>query len=182
MAARGMYHCDLEGWPAFPFEHRQAYPRVWQKAANAALERLRRGDWIAQGISPAYGPEPRRIATDLWDYLQLLDRLEEAKGAGFRFVALTISEVRRPTLLAAEVDKDLPRTQPASFATLRERCIELFERLDKELPLTASKKVFFREARAQVDPDLKDYLLKKAWQAAELDPQRSEPGVRPVDR
>jgi hypothetical protein len=54
--------------------------------------------WVAAGISCRTGPIPVPIDPDLWDYLQFVDRAEEAKGAGFHFICLTVSEVQPPRL------------------------------------------------------------------------------------
>ena len=98
MAARRVMHFDTEGWPVFEFAEMQAYPRVWQRAADRALQKRRDGEWIAEGISARFGPQPRRIDTNLWDYLRLKDLAEEAEGSGFHFVALTISSLEIPTV------------------------------------------------------------------------------------
>ena len=80
----------------FPFEELQAFSRTWKKAAVLALAKLQSGEWTAEGISSQFGPQSVAIDTNLWDYLRIIDRSEEAEGAGFHFVALTVSDVRPP--------------------------------------------------------------------------------------
>jgi hypothetical protein len=114
MAARRATHFDEEGWPLFAMAERQAYPRVWQKAAQIVREKLRDGEWVAEGISSQFGPQPVRIDTNLWDYLRLNDRVEEAEGAGFHFVALTVSSTRLPKVQVSQ----------AKHASLRKQLTE----------------------------------------------------------
>jgi hypothetical protein len=94
MVARGTYHYDLDGWPTFSIMQLQNYARVWREAADQALARLRAGEWLAEGISSQYGPKPVSVAIELWDYLSIKDRVDEAEGAGFHFIALTVSDPR----------------------------------------------------------------------------------------
>jgi hypothetical protein len=94
MVKRRVNHCDIDGWPTFPHEELRAYPRVWNELAAKALEKLQDGEWTAQGISVASGPQPIPIDTVLWDYLRIKDRVEEAEGAGFHFLALTVTQVQ----------------------------------------------------------------------------------------
>ncbi|RYG99313.1 MAG: hypothetical protein EON58_04380 [Alphaproteobacteria bacterium] len=96
MVARHVLHIGRDGWPLFPVEQLHAYPRVWEEAAKSALTKLQGGEWVAEGISPRFGPHRIRIDTDLWDYLRIKDRVEEAEGGGFLFIALTVSEVKEP--------------------------------------------------------------------------------------
>jgi hypothetical protein len=111
MAGRRVMHIGVDGWPLFPFHRMQAYPVLWRKLSGLALDKLRGGEWLAQGISARYGPCPQPIDTNLWDYLQLVDRVEEAKGAGFHFIALTVSSVEPPKLIAPHKDQPLLRRQ-----------------------------------------------------------------------
>ena len=105
MVARGVYHYGDDGWAVFPVAQLRAYPKLWQKAANRVLEKLRTGEWVAKGISPRFGPQPIAISTDLWDYLRFKDRIDEAEGADFRFVALTISDLRPPEVQVSHAEK-----------------------------------------------------------------------------
>jgi hypothetical protein len=97
MVARGVYHVGFDGWPLFPHWQLQAYPKVWNEAASLALAKLRAGEWVAEGISHHFGPRPILIETILWEYLQFEDRSDDAKGAGFHFIAVTVSSVCRPS-------------------------------------------------------------------------------------
>jgi hypothetical protein len=100
MVRRGVLHFGVDGWPTFPADQLRAYPILWEKLADQALEKLRAGEWMAEGISAALGPRLVPIDTSLWDYMYLVDRAEEAKGAGFHFIALTISDTRPPKAVA----------------------------------------------------------------------------------
>jgi hypothetical protein len=92
-------HFGIDGWAVFPTHRMLQYKGTWSKLASQALEKLRAGDWVAAGISVATGPSPVPIDTDLWYYLQLKDYVEEAEGAGFHFIALTVTEVHAPRQL-----------------------------------------------------------------------------------
>jgi len=92
MVARGSYHFGVDGWPLFEQSRLIAYAKLWDKLASKATEKLQSGEWIAEGISPSFGPVSVRINTNLWDYLRIVDRAEEAEGSGFRFILLTITE------------------------------------------------------------------------------------------
>ena len=109
MVARGVYHFNIDGWPAFPAHQIRAYPILWKKLADQALVKLRVGEWVAEGISAQLGPRLVPIDPSLWDYMELVDRAEEAKGAGFHFIALTVSDMQ-PKPMAVS---------PASQAQLR---------------------------------------------------------------
>ena len=105
MVARGVFHFGLDGWPVFPDAHMHEYPRLWGVAADRALEKLRAGAWMAEGISPQYGPQPVPISADLWDYMRIKDRTEEAEGAGFHFLALTVSDLAPSQATGSHADK-----------------------------------------------------------------------------
>lgn len=66
MVKRRVPHFDIEGWPTFPFDDLRAYKRVWNELAAKALEKLQDGEWMAQGISVASGPQSIPIETVLW--------------------------------------------------------------------------------------------------------------------
>jgi hypothetical protein len=111
MVARGVYHYGLDGWPVFSMARLRDYPILWREAAYRATDKLRAGEWQADGISPQCGPQPVPISTDLWEYLTIKDRQEEAEGAGFRFLALTISDVRPPEVQVSHVEQAQLRGQ-----------------------------------------------------------------------
>jgi hypothetical protein len=94
MVKRRVLHFGIDGWPAFPVEELRAYQLLWLDLAGKALEKLQDGEWMARGISVASGPQPIPIDTVLWDYLRIKDRVEEAEGAGFHFIALTVTQVK----------------------------------------------------------------------------------------
>jgi hypothetical protein len=94
MVARGSSHFDVDGWPLYSTEHRLGYDRLWGEAASRAMQKLRAGEWLAEGISPRFGARRQPIEADLWDYIQIVHRTEVAEGSGFRFLAITVSDVQ----------------------------------------------------------------------------------------
>ena len=96
MVGRDVLHWGYDGWPRFPLDQIRDYQALWTILADAAHEKLKDGEWTAQGISPAYGGMPVPIDTMLWEYLRIKDRLEEAEGWGFDFVALTVTDCQSP--------------------------------------------------------------------------------------
>lgn len=96
MVSRGATHVAVDGWPLFSTDELRAYDLLWKSAAERALQKLKSGEWVAEGISVRYGATPEPIATDLWDYLRIEHRTETADGSGFRFLALRVSDVRPP--------------------------------------------------------------------------------------
>jgi hypothetical protein len=115
MAARRTMHFGNDGWPLFEFWKLQAFPRLWKKLSDKALQKLQDGEWVAEGISPSFGPQPVQIDTNLWDYLQIIDRAEQAEGAGFHFIALTVTEVRCPRITAPLAEQPRLRRQLADW-------------------------------------------------------------------
>ncbi|KQU57499.1 hypothetical protein ASG67_17245 [Sphingomonas sp. Leaf339] len=111
MVARGTMHVGVDGWPLFSHATLTAYDSLYQALVERTLQKLRSGEWIARGISPAYGPEARQIDTHLWDYLCIKHRGEEAEGNGFHFLALTISSLRPTELPVPQAQKALLRRQ-----------------------------------------------------------------------
>jgi hypothetical protein len=111
MVARGTSHIGADGWPLFSHRELQGYDDLYKELVTRTLQKLRSGDWVARGISPRFGPEARVIDTHLWDYMQIVHRGEEAEGGGFRFLALTISDVQPPRPLVPHADKALLRRQ-----------------------------------------------------------------------
>ena len=96
MVARGVMHIGADGWPLFENHRLRAYQIVLARLEGEVLQKLRAGEWIAEGISHQYGPKLVQIETSLWEYLQIENRLEEASGAGFHFLALTLTEISEP--------------------------------------------------------------------------------------
>jgi hypothetical protein len=115
MVARGAMHFGVDGWPLFTARDLAAYQMLRKRLAAEALRRLRTGEWIASGISPATGPSPVSIDTTLWDYLEIVDRVEEAKGAGFHFIALTVTEHQPTKVAVAHYEKATLRSQLTSW-------------------------------------------------------------------
>lgn len=111
LVARGVYHIGLDGWPLFPFQQLRAYDVLRTELEARALEKLRSGDWIGQGISARYGPHRMPIDTHLWDYMQIVPRMEEAKGGGFHFLALTVTDTKPPRAVASQADTASLRRQ-----------------------------------------------------------------------
>ena len=111
MVARGTYHYDTDGWPVFPIPQIQQYKLLWNELAGRALVKLQEGDWTAEGVSPAHGVLPITIHTALWDYLRIVDRMDEAEGGGFRFIALTVSGVATPKVGVSQASKATLRRQ-----------------------------------------------------------------------
>jgi hypothetical protein len=111
MVARGTWHIDVDGWPLFSHSELRAYDELYKGLVARVLVKLRSGEWLAQGISPKFGPEARPIDTHLWDYMHIVHRREEAEGGGFRFLALTISDVQPPKPSVPHADKALLRRQ-----------------------------------------------------------------------
>jgi hypothetical protein len=140
MVARGIYHYGLDGWPVFPLAELQAYAKLWQKAADRVLEKLRAGEWVAKGISPRFGPQPIPISTDLWDYLRFKDRVDEAEGADFRFVALTISDLRPPEVQISQAEQAQLRPQLTEW--IRSHAASSSLAILREDQLAAARKAF----------------------------------------
>lgn len=111
MVARGMFHCDMDGWPVFPIPQIQQYKLFWNELAGRARVKLQEGDWTAEGVSPAHGVLPIPIHTALWDYLRIVDRMDEAEGSGFRFIALTVTSVETPKVVVSQASKATLRRQ-----------------------------------------------------------------------
>lgn len=111
MVARGNSHCDKDGWPLFSHQQLSAYDALWKKLVDLVHRKLRAGEWVAQGISAQFGPRRMEIDTYLWEYLQIVHRTEEAEGAGFRFLALTVSDVEPPRAMAPLEKQPLLRRQ-----------------------------------------------------------------------
>lgn len=122
MVARDAWHFGVDGWPLFPFHQRLAYDDLLRELADRVLAKLRSGDWVAKGISPQFGPEARAIVTYLWDYLRIVHRTEEAEGGGFRFLALTTSDVQPPKAPAPHADKALLRSQLVQWIRAQAEC------------------------------------------------------------
>lgn len=111
MVARGTYHFGLDGWPLFSLEERQAYDRLYKELHERALERLRSGQWIAEGICASRSPQRIPVDTYLWHYLQFVHWMKEAKGAGFHFIALTVTDTQPPKEVVPQADTALLRKQ-----------------------------------------------------------------------
>ncbi len=140
MAARGVMHVGLDGWPLFPNRRRVTYPDLWRKCAGRALEKLRDGDWMAEGISPQYGPRPVPIDTDLWHYLRLVDRAEEAEGVGFHFVALTVSCLEAKAAMVPHTEKADLRRQLTAW--IRAQAVSSHVPLLRDEQLAMAREVF----------------------------------------
>ncbi len=111
MVGRDVLHWGYDGWPRFPLEQIRDYQALWTILADAAQEKLKDGDWTAKGISPAFGGMPVPIDTMLWEYLRIKDRLEEAEGWGFHFVALTVTDRQLPKVEVSQASKQTLRAQ-----------------------------------------------------------------------
>ena len=111
MVGRDVLHYGYDGWPRFPTYQIADYKLLWNELAELAREKLQAGEWSAQGISPAFGPMPVTINPMLWEYLRIKDRLEEAEGSGFHFVALTVTDCRPPKVEVSQASKQTLRAQ-----------------------------------------------------------------------
>lgn len=111
MVGRDVLHWGYDGFPRFPLHQIGDYRALWTILADAAHEKLKDGDWIAQGISPAFGAMPVPIGTMLWEYLRIKDRVEEAEGWGFHFVALTVTDCQLPKVEVSHASKQTLRLQ-----------------------------------------------------------------------
>lgn len=68
------------------------------------LQRLRSGDWMAEGFDPAKGPELRPIPQQLWQVLEFSPYDDEVSGRGFKFVSIVISNAQREKSIALVLD------------------------------------------------------------------------------
>jgi hypothetical protein len=142
------------------------------KFAPILIRMLREGELVASGVLEN-GSVPQLIKPTDWDHIELrpeedtiLQQADEAElQACWSDVVITLPQ--------DDDDDDVN-------AEFHDRCVALFEELDRTLPKGDSKKVFFREARLRISPDLTDYRLKKAWAGAELSEIRSMPGIRSI--
>lgn len=167
MVARGVYHVGLDGWPSFPHWQIQAYPKVWNEAASLALAKLRSGEWVAEGISHHYGPRPIPIETILWEYLQFEDRSDDAKGAGFHFIAVTVSCARPLN----------PSISHVAHGSLRHQLIRWIRDHARAAPQPVTRMEQLIAARAAFAPRVvSDNLFKECRRAADLPPHLVQQG------
>ncbi len=172
MVARRVYHYDRDGWPAFPIAQIKSYAQLWRAAADQAFEKLRDGEWAAEGISAQYGPHPVPIGTDLWDYLRIKDRLEEAEGAGFNFVALTVSDLRLPKVEVSHAEQAHLRRQLTQW-------LQSHAAISKSPLLRSDQLAAAREAFAPAQ--ITDNMYRECRRAADLPPlsvQRGRPKTK----
>lgn len=111
MVARGNMHFGVDGWPLYSLNDRLAYDLLWQDLVERAHTKLRTGDWLAKGISAKFGPQALPIDQYLWDYLRIVHRGEVAEGDGFRFLALTVSELQPAEVRTPFIEQPILRRQ-----------------------------------------------------------------------
>jgi hypothetical protein len=119
MAGRRVYHIGLDGWPLFEDQEIRAYQRHWARLAGKALVKLQDGEWTAEGICRAVSPQRVPIDPLLWDYLRFVDRLEEAEGGGFHFIALTVSQAPQIPPQVSHAQKSSLRRQLTDWIRLQ---------------------------------------------------------------
>lgn len=102
---------------------------------------------------------PVSISVDLWDYLLIVDRLDEAQGKGFHFLALTVSDLRAQAEPVSHASKAKLREQLTQW--IRSHAASL-----PEPPLRAEQLVAAREAFA--GSVISDNLYKECRRAAGL--------------
>jgi hypothetical protein len=134
------------------------YRELWAQFVEAMRMKLLAGEWVADGFNSQFGSRTIPIDARLWKILQISPGRDEAEGEGFRFINLSISQVR-PTA---------NRTNHAAKTVLRHELIRWIEALAREsneawtVPLA-------REAarRAFQGVTISDYMFNKAWGAAD---------------
>jgi hypothetical protein len=115
IVAPGTYHCDDQGWPLYTHRELQVYDEMWLHVAYRTREKLKAGKWVAAGISHPNGLGRAPIDVVLWDYLHIVVGTEEAAGSGFRFLALTVSDVQPSKAVVSQRQTGVLRSQLTSW-------------------------------------------------------------------
>jgi hypothetical protein len=163
MIARQATHYGVDGWPQFEMWQLQAYDRLLRNLEIKALEKLQSGAWLAEGISRSYGPTLVEIDTALWEYMDIEHRLEAAKGAGFHFIALTVTEAQPKRVVPSQTEQPRLRRQLADWIRVQV--------LSSKEPIRRAD--LLKEARLAFEGrNITENMYRNARQDAEL-PRRS---------
>lgn len=129
--------------------------RIWQLLGSRLREKLRTGEWQAEGISLAHGIDRRRIESVLWDALEITPIEGSATGLGLHFVGITISQEQ----LDAGDEEAAVSTPPQAPGYLRRALADFLREKSKngEGPLT--RRSLLAEAKRSVSGGISGYLL-----------------------
>jgi len=133
------------------------YMRLCKLLTDRACEKLRSGEWQAEAISPAYGPQRYPIDQDLWDLLEITPINFNATGEGLNFVGIRVS-AKQSVSAGVETDESAGRDTPGS----RRRELAVFLR-EKESSNSGPvrKSALLKEAKQTISPHISGYLLQQ---------------------
>lgn len=140
MDALGAHHCDEQGWPLYTNAELRKFNKQRAAALREVMAKLRAGEWVAKAICLQFGTEPRDIEPDLWTYLNLDDRIDEAYGEGLRFLAVTVSSQEPRCARVSHRQKAELRVALTNWLRARDAKAKVREKI--ELQLAAARAAF----------------------------------------
>lgn len=142
------------------------YRDLWAKFVQSVREKLIAGEWVADGFNPQFGSRPVPIDARLWKSLDIAPGHDEAEGEGFRFVHLSISQVRPQA-----------RLEQAAHVDLRRELIRYVEDVGRLTTVRMTMpEVRGAARRAFNGTAFTDNMFKEAWRAAKRPPLLRQSG------
>ena len=132
------------------------YRELWAKYAELTRQKLLGGEWVADGFNPQFGARAVQIDARHWRILEF-DFNGEVEGGGFKFVNLSISEVRPHAATLSHIDG----------ADLRRELTRWIENQARSAdgPMT-SDQVLAAARRAFDGTKITDNMFREVWRLA----------------
>ena len=156
-----------DGWPLYSRSKEQEYDELLEEAVRRVLEKLRSGEWIADGICASHGPQLIKIEPALWSYLGFDSRAVEAHGEGFRFIALSFSSTEPPK----------PPLPYIASGKLRPQLIKWIRSYVEQFSSPPLRDDVLAAARDAFDVEISDNMYRECRSAAGLEPHHIQRGA-----
>jgi hypothetical protein len=155
---------------------RKPDPELQPLLLERLMEKLRSGEWLASGFGYESG-QPTNLHPRLWQRMFISVDGNSAHDSHVRLRGRSVTgSFHSLAFRPARTGREQPR-RDARGEAIRD-LQAYFERLDSELPESASKKHFFQKGRDKFGSRAVDGWMRQAWRDAKLKPIRRLSGTK----